>query len=131
MQYFDNNKGQGLPINTIILIAVGLLILVLMIVFVTGGFKGLAPATTNNGLSTYQSECSTYCSEAQSTGQLPEQFCYNSPVVIAGTYYVCPNSTTTLGSLNPTPSCTVSLTNGTTLTWSYSKVPTYGHCSVS
>ena len=36
-----NNKAQGLPINTIILIAVGLLILVLFITFVLGGFKGL------------------------------------------------------------------------------------------
>ena len=126
MRYFDNNKAQGLPINTIILIAVGLLILVLMIVFVTGGFKGLAPATSNSGLSTYQSECSTYCSQAQSTSQPPQQFCYNSPTVIGGAYYVCPNSTSV-----STPSCTVALTNGSTLTWSYSKTPTYGHCSVS
>ena len=36
-----NRKAQGLPINTIILIAIGLLILVLLITFVLGGFKGL------------------------------------------------------------------------------------------
>ena len=125
MRNIINAKGQGLPINTIILIAVGLLILVLMIVFVTGGFKGLAPATSNNGLSTYQSECTSYCSEAQSTGQPPQQFCYNPPVVVTGTYYVCTNA-----SLGPAASCTVNLANGSTYTWSYApkNSANYGYC---
>ena len=56
-----NRKGQGLPINTIILIAVGLLILVLMITFVLGGFKGLGAASPSSStLSSFSATCSTY-----------------------------------------------------------------------
>ncbi|MCL4376439.1 hypothetical protein M1558_03035, partial [Candidatus Parvarchaeota archaeon] len=60
-----NRKAQGLPINTIILIAVGLLILVLLITFVLGGFKGLGAASPSSStLSTFSSTCSTYSTTA-------------------------------------------------------------------
>ena len=56
-----NKKAQGLPINTIILIAVGLLILILLITFVLGGFKGLGAASPSSStLSTFSATCSTY-----------------------------------------------------------------------
>ncbi len=54
-------RAQGLPINTIILIAVGLLILVLLITFVLGGFKGLGAASpASSTLSTFSATCSSY-----------------------------------------------------------------------
>ena len=56
-----SKKAQGLPINTIILIAVGLLILVLLITFLLGGFKGLGAASPSSStLSTFSATCSTY-----------------------------------------------------------------------
>jgi len=64
-----NRKGQGLPINTIILIAVGLLILVLLITFVLGGFKGLGAASPSSStLSAFQSTCSSYSTISSSLG---------------------------------------------------------------
>lgn len=63
-----NRKAQGLPINTIILIAIGLLILVLLITFVLGGFKGLGAASpSNSALSTFSATCSTYSTTVPSS----------------------------------------------------------------
>ncbi len=115
MRYFNNNKGQGLPINTIILIAVGLLILVLMIVFVTGGFKGLAPVTgSSSSLSAFQGECSSYCAGSS----YPATWC-TSNTVIGGVYYACSNSTPTATGYQ---TCTLNLANGSAGTWKYAAV---------
>ncbi len=88
-----NKRAQGLPINTIILIAVGLLILVLFIVFVTGGFSALSPATnsTSQAMQAFGSQCTTQCSEA-TPGQTPFSFC-SSTTVISGKTYSCSNQT--------------------------------------
>ncbi|MGC8516523.1 MAG: hypothetical protein ACP5MT_01335 [Candidatus Acidifodinimicrobium sp.] len=125
MQNISNAKGQGLPINTIILIAVGLLILVLMIVFVTGGFKGLAPVTSSSSsLSSFQGLCNSYCSGSS----YPDTWC-TSNTVIGGVYYTCSNSTRTATGFQ---TCTITLENGSIGTWGYAAVgPTTGnHCAL-
>ncbi len=57
----SNKKAQGLPINTIILIAIGLLILVLLVTFVLGGFKGLGggASTSSSAISAFEAQCQT------------------------------------------------------------------------
>ena len=125
MRYFDNNKGQGLPINTIILIAVGLLILVLMIVFVTGGFKSFASATGGTGgsaLSAFQGECNSYCSSATGSSY-PTQWCTTS-TPINGKLYTCPNAT---GSPQV---CSFVLGNGSTGTWTYNAGVPGNYCKL-
>ncbi|MEM3190524.1 MAG: hypothetical protein QXU98_10355 [Candidatus Parvarchaeota archaeon] len=119
---FSARIGQGLPINTIILIAVGLLILVLMIVFVTGGFKSVGAATSSNtGLSDFQSECTTYCTDAGAS--YPYTWC-TTHTVIGGTYYACSNAT------GPSTTCTVNLANGSTGVWGYSAPVNGNYCKL-
>lgn len=103
-----NKKGQGLPINTIILIAIGLLVLVLFITFILGGFKGLAPVTTSNGLSAFEAECNSYCTEAAGANS-PVLWCSYSATVNSIPNYHCYNSS--LGNTGTT--CT--LNNGSTV----------------
>ncbi|MCL5016796.1 MAG: hypothetical protein M1441_01485 [Candidatus Parvarchaeota archaeon] len=105
-----SKKGQGLPINTIILIAIGLLVLVLFITFILGGFKGLAPVTgsSSSSLSTFETQCSTYCAEAASSNT-PNIWCGYAATVGSTSNYHCYNST--LG--NTGTSCT--LDNGSVL----------------
>ena len=87
-----NKKGQGLPINTIILIAVGLLILILFITFLLGGFKGLSGATNPNAqaMSAFFGSCQSYCATASVSGNFPYEFC-SSTTVIGGSTYSCTN----------------------------------------
>ena len=108
-----NSKAQGLPINTIILIAVGLLILVLLITFVLGGFKALAPATPSS-LSTFSTTCSTYGTMAPALGF--NGWCTHSTPNPSGsgTYYCF--SDLALAPGNNTS--TISLSNGTTMGYS-------------
>lgn len=85
-----NKKAQGLPINTIILIAIGLLILVLFIVFVLGGFNGLAGGTSSSAssLQAFYSQCSTYCATAQSSGSAyPTDWCTTTTVINNEVYH--------------------------------------------
>jgi hypothetical protein len=86
-----NKKGQGLPINTIILIAIGLLILVLFITFVLGGFSGLT-GTTSNSLSGFIATCSSSCSTAQAEGVYPQAWC-DATASSGGKVYNCANAT--------------------------------------
>ncbi len=112
-----NNKAQGLPINTIILIAVGLLILVLFITFVLGGFKGLGGATNPNSqaMSAFSGSCQSYCSQASVSGSFPYEFC-SSTTIIGGSTYTCTNQTA-----GPT-SCTFTWANDSTATVSQGSV---------
>ena len=91
-----NRKGQGLPINTIILIAVGLLILVLMITF--------ASATCNPQATdpTPSLAFSTWCSSTVANPSGPGVYhCYSDLSLPPGT-----NTTT------------ITLSNGTTVGYS-------------
>jgi hypothetical protein len=62
-------RGQGLPINTVILIAIGLLILILLVVFSLGGFKGLGAAKPQS-FSAFQADCQSACSALQSSNSI-------------------------------------------------------------
>ncbi len=107
-----SKRAQGLPINTIILIAIGLLILVLFITFVLGGFKGVGGATNPNAAAeqAFAGQCSTACSEATTGGTLATWCAYpNSSITnSAGAPYSC--GTVPGG----TSSCTV---GGVAYTW--------------
>jgi len=113
-----NRKGQGLPINTIILIAVGLLILVLLITFVLGGFKGLGAASPSSStLSAFQSTCSSYSTISSSLGLA--EWCRDTVPNPSGSgvyncYSVLSDSP---GALNPN-STTIVLSNGTSVSYS-------------
>ena len=87
-----NKKAQGLPINTVILIAIGLLILVLFIVFVLGGFKGFGSATNPNSaaLQAYANNCNAACSEASASDN-PSAWCSYSNNDATGVEYSCGN----------------------------------------
>ncbi|MCL5101439.1 MAG: hypothetical protein M1348_02410 [Candidatus Parvarchaeota archaeon] len=87
-------KAQGLPINTIILIAIGLLILVLFITFVLGGFGTLGSGTGggSQALAAFQTQCQTYCTDAQQTLSTPTQWC-SATDRISNTLYNCANTT--------------------------------------
>lgn len=87
-----NKKAQGLPINTVILIAIGLLILVLFIVFVLGGFKGFGSSTNPNSaaLQAYATDCNTACSTA-ATSNNPSAWCSYSNNNIGSVEYSCGN----------------------------------------
>ncbi len=106
-----SSKGQGLPINTIILIAIGLLILVLFITFVLGGFKGIGGATNPNTQAeqAFAANCQTACSESSAVNN-PAQWCTYPNDTISGTTWSC--GTVPGG----TSSCV--LNNGTTVAWS-------------
>lgn len=111
-----NRKAQGLPINTIILIAIGLLILVLFITFVLGGFKGIGGGTnpTTQAMSSFGAQCTTYCSEA-TPGQVPYQFC-GATTSINGVLYTCLNQTAAQQTCTvPSASGGSSITYNTTL----------------
>ncbi len=114
----SNRKAQGLPINTIILIAIGLLILVLFITFVLGGFKGVGGATSPNtqAVQAFAANCQTSCSEA-ATASNPASWCSYPNDTIGGTTYSCGNVP------GGTPSC--SLDNGTTMSWTSTSCSTY------
>lgn len=107
------SKGQGLPINTIILIAIGLLILVLFITFVLGGFKGIGGATNPNAQAeqAFAGNCQTTCAESSAVNN-PAQWCSYPSDTIGGTTYTC---ATVPGG---TSSC--ALSNGTTVYWNSS-----------
>jgi FlaG/FlaF family flagellin (archaellin) len=112
----SNRKAQGLPINTIILIAVGLLILVLLITFVLGGFKGLGAASPSSStLSAFSSTCSTYSTVTPASLGFQE---WCSQVVAnpsgSGTYHCYSD----LADAPGTNSTTISLSNGTTMGYS-------------
>ncbi len=115
-----NRKGQGLPINTIILIAVGLLILVLMITFVLGGFKGLGVASPSS--STLSTFASATCNP-QATDPTPSlafsTWCSSTVANPSGPgVYHC-YSDLSLPPNNPSQNTTtITLSNGTTVGYS-------------
>ncbi|MCL5009447.1 MAG: hypothetical protein M1433_00470 [Candidatus Parvarchaeota archaeon] len=110
------SKGQGLPINTIILIAIGLLILVLFITFVLNGFKGIGGSTNPNAQAqqAFASNCQTACSESAASNN-PAQWCSYPNDTIGGTLFSCGNVP------GGTTSCR--LDNGTTFYWGSSGSP--------
>ncbi|MCL4397052.1 hypothetical protein M1494_01765 [Candidatus Parvarchaeota archaeon] len=111
-----NRKAQGLPINTIILIAVGLLILVLLITFVLGGFKGLgAVSPSSSTLSAFSSTCSTYSTVVPASLGFQE-WCSDSIANPSGsgTYHCFSNLAVAPG----TNTSVISLSNGTSMGYS-------------
>ncbi len=115
----SNRKAQGLPINTIILIAIGLLILVLFITFVLGGFKGVGGATSpdTQAIQAFAANCQTSCSEA-ATANNPASWCSYPNETIGGTAYSC-------GSVNSGSQSTCSLDNGSTVSWTSASCSKY------
>lgn len=111
-----NRKAQGLPINTIILIAIGLLILVLLITFVLGGFKGLGAASPSSStLSAFSATCSTYSTTVPASLGFQE-WCSNSISNPSGSgvYHCYSNLAVSPG----TNTSTITLENGTTVGYS-------------
>lgn len=92
-----NKMGQGLPINTIILIAIGLLILVFFITFAVGGFKGLGAGASpsSSALSSFYSTCDSYCTGSAATSNVAF-WCTDHQTIGASTYY-CGFQKNTLG----------------------------------
>lgn len=112
-------KAQGLPINTIILIAVGLLILVLLITFVLGGFKGLGAASpSSSAISAFSSTCSEYDITTPASLAFSD-WCSNvlpNPSG-PGTYYCYSDFSVAPGASNSNDT-TIVLSNGTTVGYS-------------
>ncbi len=108
----SNRKAQGLPINTIILIAVGLLILVLLITFVLGGFKGLGAASPSSStLSAFSATCSTYSTTTPASLGF-QQWCSHTVANPSGSgVYNCYSN---LADPPGTDTVTIVLSNGTT-----------------
>ncbi|MCL4398399.1 MAG: hypothetical protein M1322_02385 [Candidatus Parvarchaeota archaeon] len=108
-----NRKAQGLPINTIILIAIGLLILVLLITFVLGGFKGLGAASPSSStLSAFSATCSTYSSTTPSSLGFQEWCSDSIPNPSgSGVYHCYSNLAVSPG----TNTSSIVLSNGTTM----------------
>ncbi|MGC8533247.1 MAG: hypothetical protein ACP5MV_01285 [Candidatus Parvarchaeum sp.] len=119
----SNKRAQGLPINTIILIAVGLLILVLLITFVLGGFKGLGAASPSSStLSAFSSTCSTYSTTVPASLGF-QQWCSQTVANPSGPgVYHCYSDLAVPPGTNTT---TVVLSNGTTM--GYSNCVTAGY----
>ncbi len=105
-------SAQGLPINTIILIAVGLLILVLLVTFVLGGFKGLGggASASNSAITAFETQCSTTASSAASSGSFPYGWCSNTITTSTGKVLWCYTNPSNLKN-----STTTTLYNGSTL----------------
>ena len=111
-----NKKAQGLPINTIILIAVGLLILVLLITFVLGGFKGLGAASpSSSALSTFSSTCSTYSTTVPASLGFSNWCTDTQPNPSGSGVYHCYSDLSVAPGTNTT---TIVLSNGTTMGYS-------------
>ncbi len=107
-----NRKAQGLPINTIILIAVGLLILVLLVTFVLGGFKGLSGGASsgNSAVSAFEAQCQTTASSAASSGSFPYGWCSATMTESNGKVLWCYTNPSSL-----TNTTTTTLYNGSVL----------------
>jgi uncharacterized protein (UPF0333 family) len=112
MNMILNKKAQGLPINTIILIAVGLLILVLLVTFVLGGFKGLGggASTSSSAISAFEAQCQTTASSASSSGSFPYSWCSSTTKESNGKILWCYTNPSSLSNTT-----TITLYNGTTL----------------
>jgi len=68
-------RSQGLPFSTIVLAVISILILVLVVFFVTGGFSKLFPITqryTVTSIEAARAECLKLLSQAQMTTQISE-----------------------------------------------------------
>ncbi len=125
-------RGQGLPINTIILIAIGLLILVVVVLFVTRGFGSLggATSTTSSSAATaFYGECQNLCQSAASANNVPVSYCTTTDTLTGpsgkSVLYTCSNITAVTGG---NTGCT--LNNGTTF-YSYSGTNGQLSCSSS
>lgn len=58
----DNKKGQGLSVNAIILIVLGIIVLVLMILGFTLGWSKILPFISTNNVNNLVTSCSAACS---------------------------------------------------------------------
>lgn len=58
----DNKKGQGLSVNAIILIVLGIIVLVLMILGFTLGWSKVLPFISTNNVNNIVTSCSAACS---------------------------------------------------------------------
>lgn len=55
-------RGQGLSTSTIILLILGLIILIILVIGFTSGWKKLAPWIPSNNIQSISSSCSVACS---------------------------------------------------------------------
>jgi len=77
-------RAQGLPISTIVIAAISVLVLIMLIIFFTGGFSKIFKQTntvTNiveADITAAQTKCTTWCSQAQNLdadGQKKSSYC--------------------------------------------------------
>ena len=70
---FKNKKGQGLSVNTVIILILAIFVLVLVVLAVTGGFNNFTEWTSGimggSGLSAEKAalKCNGYCNSYQTT----------------------------------------------------------------
>ena len=57
----QNKRGQGLSTNAIILIVLGVIVLVVLIVGFTVGWRNIAPWISSNNVDTIADQCETSC----------------------------------------------------------------------
>ncbi len=57
----QNKKGQGLSTNAIILIVLGVVVLIVLIVGFTVGWKNIAPWLSSDNVDTIVNQCGTSC----------------------------------------------------------------------
>jgi hypothetical protein len=61
----ENKRGQGMSISTVILLILGLVILVVLILGFTMGWKKILPFVSGNNLDGIKNSCSIACSTNQ------------------------------------------------------------------
>ncbi|MEK6923491.1 MAG: hypothetical protein AABW84_02260 [Nanoarchaeota archaeon] len=86
-------RGQGLPLNTIILAILALLVLVFVVLFATGAFENLFGQTktiaeaTEADIVAAQTKCSQWCLQAQGSSTklawISSNFCTETPLLLA------------------------------------------------
>jgi len=70
---FENKKGQGLSVNTVIILILAIFVLVLVVLAVTGGFSNFSEWTSSifggSGLSVQKAalKCNGYCNSYETT----------------------------------------------------------------
>ena len=80
---FESKKGQGLSVNTVIILILAIFVLVLVVLAVTGGFSNFSEWTGGifggSGLSVQKAalKCNGYCNSYQTTEveQFADKYC--------------------------------------------------------
>ncbi len=75
-------RTQGIALNTIVIAAIAVMVLILIVGFTTGGlgniFKGIQRTTGSTDLQTATSACAQYCTNLQTSMYLTDEMIKNS-----------------------------------------------------